>query len=131
MNRLREFLRLPNTEQRLLIKAVLLVEAIKLGIRLLPFRTLRRLLARAVDIPPRASWHPRRRTSSSAERICWAVEAASRYTPGIKTCLVQALAAQVLLARHGHPAFVHIGVVRGDGGEFQAHAWVESEGRVA
>src|SRR4051794_21097186 len=126
MKRLREFLRLSNTEQRLLIKAVVLVEAIKLGMQLLPFRTLRRLLARAVDAPPRALQHAGRRTSS-AERVAWAVGAASGHTPGIKTCLVQALAAQVLLARHGHPAFVHIGVVRGGGGEFQAHAWVESE----
>jgi hypothetical protein len=36
----------------------------------------------------------------------------------------------VLLARHGHPALVRIGVVRGEGGGVQAHAWVESEGAV-
>jgi hypothetical protein len=127
MERLGRFSRLPSTEQWLLIKAALLVEAIKLGMRLLPFRTLRRLLARAADTPlgVRHAAH-----STPAERVAWAVEAASRHTPGIKTCLAQALAAQVLLARRGHPALLHIGVARGDRGQFEAHAWVESEGRI-
>lgn len=129
MKRLREFLRLPNMERRLLLKAALLLEAIKLGVRLLPFLTLRRLLARAADVHPRGLRRVER-CNFSADRVTWAVETASRHTPGVKTCLAQALAAQVLLARHGHPALVRIGVVRGEGGEFQAHAWVESEGAV-
>jgi hypothetical protein len=127
MERLGRFSRLPTTEQWLLIKAALLVEAIKLGMWLLPFRTLRRLLARAADTPLRVR---RAERTTSAERVAWAVEVASRHTPGIKTCLAQALAAQVLLARRGHPALLHIGVARGDRGQFEAHAWVESEGRI-
>lgn len=127
MERLSKFSRLPTTEQRLLIKAALLVEAIKLGMRLLPFRTLRRLLARAADAPLGVG---QAKHGTSAERVAWAVGVASRHTPGIKTCLAQALAAQVLLARRGHPALVRIGVVRGDRERFEAHAWVESEGRV-
>lgn len=109
MKRLREFLRLPNMERRLLL------EAIKLGVRLLPFLTLRRLLARAADVHPRGLRRVER-CNFSADRVTWAVETASRHTPGVKTCLAQALAAQVLLARHGHPALVRIGVVRGGGG---------------
>jgi hypothetical protein len=127
MERLGRFSRLPTTEQWLLIKATLLVEAIKLGMRLLPFRTLRRLLARAADTPLGVR---RAERNTSAERVAWAVGVASRHAPGIKTCLAQALAAQVLLARRGHPALLHIGVARGDRGQFEAHAWVESEGRI-
>jgi hypothetical protein len=55
---------------------------------------------------------------------------ASRHTLGLKTCLAQSLAAQVLLTRRGYPTLLHIGVVRGEGGQFQAHAWVESEGKI-
>jgi Transglutaminase-like superfamily len=50
--------------------------------------------------------------------------------PGAKTRLNQALATQMLLARRGYPALLHIGVAKGKEGQFQAHAWVESEGKV-
>jgi hypothetical protein len=60
----------------------------------------------------------------------WAVETAARHMPLANTCLTQALAAQVLLARRGYPALLRIGVVKGDKDNLQAHAWVESEGEV-
>jgi len=46
--------------------------------------------------------------------------------PGVK-CLARALATQVLL-RHS-PAHLCIGVARRKG-QLQAHAWVESQGRI-
>ena len=63
------------------------------------------------------------------EQVVWAVTVASQYVPAA-TCLTQALAAQVLLSRLGHPASLRIGVSRDEAGEFQAHAWVECQGRV-
>ena len=126
MEPLRKFLCLPTVERWLLIKATLLLEATKLGMRLLPFRTLRRLMSLVADAPIR----PQYAEHSSAERVVWAVEVASRHTPGVKTCLAQALATQVLLARRGYPTFVHIGVVRGEQERFEAHAWVVSEGKI-
>jgi len=36
----------------------------------------------------------------------------------------------VLLTRRGYPTLLHIGVVRGKQEEFQAHAWVVTEGKV-
>jgi Transglutaminase-like superfamily len=119
------FLELSSADRRLLVKASLLLEVIKVGMRLLPFRILRRLLARAAGVPTRRRQHG---DYASVERVVWAVEAASRHTPGVKSCLNQALTAQVLLARRGHPALLRIGVARGQGGRFQAHAWVESGG---
>jgi hypothetical protein len=83
MECLARFSRLPATEQRLLIKAVLLVEAIKLGMRLLPFRTLRRLLGRAADRPLVVRHADR---STSAERVACAVEVAAD-TPGTRPAL--------------------------------------------
>lgn len=123
MKHLRKFLRLPIAEWWLLIKAALLLEVIKLGMRLLPFRTLRRLVVRA------AATRRRHVETSSADRIARIVEVASRHTPGVKTCLTQALAAQVLLARRGYPALLRIGVVKDERERFQAHAWVESNGK--
>jgi hypothetical protein len=126
MRSLRRFLRLPSTDRRLLVKAALLLEAIKVALRLLPFRVLRRLVADAEKTPIGLRWIK----SASAEKVAWAVETASRIIPGEKTCLTQALAAQVLLTRRGYPALLHIGIVKNEEGEFQAHAWVECEGKV-
>jgi hypothetical protein len=53
---------------------------------------------------------------------------AARFVPGA-TCLPQALAAEAILRRQGHPADLRLGVKRGDDG-VEAHAWVESYGRV-
>ena len=73
---------------------------------------------------------PRCANRVSADNVSWAVEVASRHTPGVKTCLNQALAAQVLLARRGHPAVLRIGVAKGKEAHLRAHAWVESEGKI-
>ncbi len=127
MKLLGKFLQLPATDRWLLVKAALLLEAIKLAMRLLPFRVVRSLAARAAGV---ATSKPRRADYASADKVVWAVEVASRHTPGVKSCLNQALATQVLLGRRGHPALVHIGVARGERGQFQAHAWVESGGEV-
>jgi hypothetical protein len=122
------FLLLPTADKWLLIKAAFLLEAIKLSMRLLPFQASRRLWsAQGAGRPMRGL---RCRDDTSADKVTWAVEVASRYTPGAKTCLNQALAAQVLLARRGRPAILRVGVAKTKGGQFRAHAWVESDGKV-
>jgi transglutaminase superfamily protein len=116
----------PSADWWLLIKAALLLEAIKLSLLLLPFRTSMRLLTRVAGWPVgpwHAGYHP-------ADRVPWAVELASRCTPGAKSCLTHALAAQVMLGRRGYPTLLHIGVANGEQRRFQAHAWLESKGKV-
>lgn len=125
MKRLRKFLCLPLVDKWLLIKVALLLETIKLGMWLLPFRVLYRILNRVMVTSARLQ-----KSSVSAEKIARGVELVSRHTPGLKTCLNQALAAQVLLLRRNYLARLHIGVVKEEGGEFLAHAWVESGGQV-
>lgn len=126
MKVLHKFSLLPAADRWFLIKTILLVETIKLGMWLLPFRTLHRFLTLAAGATARSQ--PADHTS--IERVARAVDMASRHTPGLKTCLVRSLAAQVLLTRRGHSALLHIGVVRGERGQFQAHAWVESNGEI-
>lgn len=126
MERVRKLLRLGGTERRLLVRATLLLTAVRVGLWLLPFRTLERMLAARSVGKARA----RGTTASSVEAVAWAVESAGRCVPQAATCLTRALAAQALLRRGGHPALIHIGAARDDGGGFSAHAWVESGGRV-
>lgn len=124
MRHLRNFMRLPGPERRLFVKVTLLLEAISLGMWMLSFPTLRRLL----------TWFSHARTSPQhmqalpVSKVVWTVETVSRHLPGGKTCLTQALAAQTLLVRDGHPATLRIGVVKGEEKQLQAHAWVESRG---
>lgn len=123
MGRLSKFLRLSAADRRLFLKATLLVWIFRLALWLLPFRLVRQLLARFARAPLAA------RQDVPIDSVIWAVTTASRYVP-VANCLPQALVAKLMLARQGHDAIVHIGVKRTDAGRFQAHAWVESNGRV-
>ena len=125
MGRLRKLLCLSSTDLLLLIKVGVLVGAVRVGLWLLPFRVLRRLLARLSQ----ANSQLQQGNSAFIDRVAWAVTTASRYVPAA-TCLTQALATQVLLCRQGHPASLRIGVAKSEAGEFQAHAWVEYQGEV-
>lgn len=119
MRRARKLLALSSGERCLLLQSASLLGAVRLGLRLLPFQALRRLLARA-RMPA---------CQASVEQIAWAVSVAGRYVP-MSTCLTQALVGQVLLSQHGYPATLRIGVAQGEGQRLEAHAWVESEGRI-
>jgi len=111
---------------RLLAEAVLVAAAVRLGLSVASFRTVRH----AVETVSRSSGTVD--DSVSAGRIGRSVTTASRYVPGT-TCLVDALTARALLSWYGHPADLRIGVRRreeGEPGRFGAHAWVESAGEV-
>lgn len=125
MRRLRRFVWLASAERLLLLWAIVLLGAIWLGLRWLPWRTLHRLLAR-ISRGPTAGTSP----NVSPERIAWAVTVASQVVPGSRTCLIRALAVQTLLARAGCPARCHIGVAKDEAGRLEAHAWVESQGSI-
>ncbi len=118
---LHKFLRLPAADRSLLMQSVLLIGTARLALWVLPFNVVRRLMAR------RARGSSTRRPTT--ERIGWAISVAKRFVPK-GNCLPQALAAESLLARGGYPVEFRIGVVKTDRGGLEAHAWVESGGRL-
>lgn len=63
------------------------------------------------------------------DELAWAVAAAAKYVPGA-TCLVQALTLEAWAGAHNAPVQTQFGVFRDEAGRLNAHAWVESEGRV-
>lgn len=125
MKQLRKFLSLTPSEQKLLVSTMLLLATIRACLWLVPLRILRKLVPK-VKVQQAKSVETHR---LSVGQLTWAVTAASRYVPQA-TCLTQALVMQVMLARHGYSSRLRIGVVKGEEGRFEAHAWVESEGRV-
>src|SRR5690349_163799 len=103
--RLVRFFRLPFSDQRLLTRAALAVVGAKLAVRTLRLPAARAAVARLERLG-------RIVTRTPADRIVWAVEAASRAIPGMKYCLVQAVAAEAMLARAGHPCELRIGAAK-------------------
>src|SRR3989442_1559102 len=126
MTTLRRLLGLSPAGLSLVVRAALLPGRMGWGLGLLPFGRLRRLLDRL----SRSGDGARPLGQLPGERVAWAIERVSRVVPGTRSCLAQALAAQVLLARRGQEACVRIGVARDADGPLHAHAWVESEGRI-
>src|SRR5215208_1618401 len=103
MERVRKFLHLKSSDRRLLVGTALLLGTIRLGLQLLPFRTVRRVVSQLAQ-----STNGSHRTSRSlVDRVAWMVSVASRYVQRA-TCLTQALAAQVLLGRHVHPTRLRV-----------------------
>ena len=121
---LRKFLSLPVKERYILLKAFFLLLIIRLGLWLLPFRTLRRTLANLFQSPVTIN-----RQSPSPEKVSWAVSAVSRYVPSA-TCLAQALTLQALLSQEGIHSDLALGVARDDATGITAHAWLEIDGTV-
>jgi hypothetical protein len=119
-----KFFRLSAAEKRVLFQAAAWLVLWRVLLAAAPFARVQQLVSRACGgSVSRCSGAP------APFRIGYLVAAAANLIPGT-TCLPRALAAHVLLGRHGHGAELHIGVNRDSQGRFQAHAWVETEGRV-
>jgi len=124
MIELRRFLRLPSLNQRLLIRALVLLALMRAGLWFLPFKVVLRL-TRRVGQRPRAG----EGGDLTVGAIVSAVRNASRFLPGA-TCLTQALVGRVLLAQTGHLSALRIGVRKDPVRGFEAHAWLEHRGKV-
>jgi Transglutaminase-like superfamily len=126
MQQLHKVLNLSVPERQLLIHTFVLLGTIRLGLWLLSFQTLQNLLERA-------SQKPRKLALSEPlpiGKITEAVHRSCRYMPGQVKCLAQALTTQVLMKQHGYPSELRIGVTKGESGKLEAHAWIESQGKV-
>ena len=123
MSRLRRFIHLPGEQRWDLLAAVCLLAGVRLGLWLLPFRLLLRLVSR---LTPQVHAGSATRLPR-ASQVAWAIQTASRYVPGTRACLPRALAVHMLLARRGVPARLRIGVARAENGLLDAHAWVEDQ----
>lgn len=125
MPKLIKFLRLTAEDKYFLVKTAFLLATIRLGLWVLPFQTLCHLLSRWKG----ADTWGRNANPSSVNRIIWGINLMSSYVPAA-SCLTKALAALMLLGRNGQPACLRFGVAKGLQGELEAHAWVESQGRI-
>jgi hypothetical protein len=112
-------------ERRLLLRAAVLVVAIRAALWTLPYRTTKAWVDKL-----RSPGGPARQLDRRLiHQVAWATGAVSRRVPGA-SCLTQALAMQLILGRLGQASELRLGVARDSVGKFEAHAWVEVQGRV-
>ncbi len=115
-----KFLGLSSQEKKLLVEALVLLYAVRLGLWALPFRALNDATSGCM----KSKMH-----GNLAEgQIIRAVKASSKFVPRA-TCLTQAMAARKMLLNHGYNANLRIGVLREDD-DLKAHAWLEKDGQV-
>ena len=107
----------------LLFVTFLLLGAIRLGVWLLEFRILLKVVNKFSTIKFPFPY-------TSLRKIIWAVNVATRYSPGGAKCLARALTTQILMNRSGFSPELCIGVARSESGEFEAHAWIKYQGYV-
>jgi hypothetical protein len=117
-----KFRALDPSDRWLTTEAAVLMAVTQIGFRVVSYAMLRR----ALDTLKRFRGSPQ-----SQSRIGWAVNAVGRRLAG-RTCLSEALAADVMLCRRGYSPSVRLGVrkTRGRLNAPEAHAWVECGGIV-
>jgi hypothetical protein len=126
MRKLHKFLWLSNSDRQLLLNTFILLGLVRLGLWLLPFQRLRQLLTKLGRSPLQYQQGQQIQLS----KIVWAVNLSSRYLPGKVKCLARALTTQVIMTRHGFSPQLRIGVAKGETGKLEAHAWIESQGKI-
>src|SRR5216683_5825397 len=112
--------RLTRHERQLLAAAWVGLVVARLGLAVLPFRTLR-------GWAERERWPMSQDGVPDPERAAALVEAAARYHLLGTTCLTRALVLCTLLRRRGHDARLVVGCARPEE-RFEAHAWIDCAG---
>lgn len=125
MGKLGKARQLSGAEWLLLGKVFALFPLVRLGVKLLAFKTLVSRLPgeQSLDGPGRGD------DLTRPDRIAYLVEVASRHHFLKPTCLEKALVLSGMLRRRGLEADLRIGTTKKDG-RFEAHAWVEHRGQV-
>ena len=117
MRNLPRVLSLSGSEMLFLARCLLVVAAVRLGLTLLSYNHIRRMVTR-LDAQQPAD-------IGDLRRVAWGVAAAARLVP-YASCLTQALSGQYLLARQGNASKIRIGIERDTGTQLKAHAWLMS-----
>jgi hypothetical protein len=128
MRELIRFRQLSHRDRWFLFKTYSLLTGVRLGLWLLPFERLCRVLENLSRL--RADKRIGVEGQRFVRRAIWAVDASSKRMPGTVKCLARALTVKVLLNRARCDAKLVIGVAKNQFQELEAHAWIEVQGRV-
>jgi len=116
------FLNMNYSEKILIFKALILLWIVRILLWIVPFSIINKLIDKLDMISNESN------SKFSKEKLIWAIQAMSIYTPQA-TCLTCALGAKILLYTYDYSSNIQIGVSRTDI-EFEAHAWLESDNKI-
>jgi len=119
-SRLSAFLALPGSDRMLLSQALILIPTVSLGLKVIGFRRVYRILDRWAPIPDDSS----PANLGQAHKIADLVGKAAWRGIYPVTCLPRSMSLWAVLRRHAIQANLCIGVRRTEAG-IQGHAWVE------
>ncbi|MEI7831816.1 MAG: lasso peptide biosynthesis B2 protein [bacterium] len=108
----------------LLIEALICLGVMRVAILTVPFR---KIVAHYHLVQGETVIVPAGRKAARAESIGWAVRAAAARTPWQSACLVQSLAAMLMLRRRGIPGTLYLGVAKNEDNPAEpiaAHSWL-------
>src|SRR5262245_62019589 len=114
------FARMPVLDQLVVIEAATCLAAARFAVQRLPFAHLSRVLGALGQESPA---HAGPAAAAVAGRVRRLLAMAARGLPWRSTCLMNASAGKVMLARRGVPATLYLGVRRSST-ELEAHAWL-------
>jgi hypothetical protein len=125
LKNLRRFSALERTAQTLFLRAAVMLPLVGLSLRLRGFEATRATLRKTVSqaTPPLTSDSVKKQIALAAHMV----NAADRHGLVHPSCLVKSLTLWWLLGRQGITSQLCVGV-RKQGGNLEAHAWVEREG---
>jgi hypothetical protein len=125
IHKLRTFQALNSSERACLLRALRLLPAVRMSLRLIGTRRTQAWLARSYKPPALSAT----RDEARIRQVVRMVRVAQRYHRFWSNCLSHSLTLWSLLRHEGFEADVRIGA-RLQNGKLQAHAWVEWQGRV-
>lgn len=108
------------------LRALAWLLAVRIGLAVAPFPKMQEFVERAGS---KGAGRSPVKPIAAVDRISRSVTRASRLVPGAK-CLAQSMTGQILLARHGIPSDLKVGVARKGEDQLRAHAWLEQDGHV-
>jgi hypothetical protein len=120
MGRASKFLQLSRRDKAILLEAIFFLALARIFLLVAPFRWIARRLGEQTS--PLKTNHPRDR-SELVLRIAKMLQTAAHNAPWKTNCLVQSIAAAMMLRRRKIEGAVYFGARTDESGEFEAHAW--------
>lgn len=126
LHKLRKFFLLKNGDRQFLLLTALTLTSIRFGLWLLPWKVLYERIRNIAPLSPELA----RPDDLTWYRVVKAVNIVSKLMVIPPKCLARALTTQLLLIRQGYHSELCIGVTKNQEGKFEAHAWIESQGKI-
>jgi hypothetical protein len=123
------FRKRPQDERALILRSMALLPLTKIGLRCFGFQRCKELIEKFSLSSREAQTLPIELQHEMAGCAARAVRSAELHGPATPNCLERSMTLWWLLRREGVECELHIGG-RKEGAKFQAHAWVELDGKV-